>query len=173
MAHAGSEKGACVDPAGTSLPTNPNTTKSTDRTIDPIQEKPRNRVISTIPPNFIFKAVGLAIFTTFRAGFEISGATDSGILIARLPDGPWSPSFRYPAASCPRWLPDRPRYLRLHKKNHRRRLGASAVEPVFSCIKLRGFYAEIRIDGIVVAEGKDANTAFSGQNVSVDQILKG
>jgi lipid-binding SYLF domain-containing protein len=37
------------------------------------------------------KAVGLAIFTTARVGFEVSLATGSGILIARLPDGAWGP----------------------------------------------------------------------------------
>lgn len=39
----------------------------------------------------INRAVGLAIFTTARAGFHVSGATGSGVLIARLPDGSWSP----------------------------------------------------------------------------------
>ncbi|KAG6009431.1 hypothetical protein E4U21_002346 [Claviceps maximensis] len=39
----------------------------------------------------ISKAVGLVIFTTFRVGFQISGATGSGVLIACLPDGSWGP----------------------------------------------------------------------------------
>lgn len=33
----------------------------------------------------------MAIFTTVRAGFQVTGASGSGILIARLPDGSWSP----------------------------------------------------------------------------------
>lgn len=45
----------------------------------------------TIPSKVINKAVGLAIFTTARAGFHISGSSGSGIVIARLPDGSWSP----------------------------------------------------------------------------------
>lgn len=45
----------------------------------------------TIPSKVISRAQGLAIFTTARAGFQVSGATGSGILIARLPDGSWSP----------------------------------------------------------------------------------
>lgn len=54
--------------------------------------KPRkNRTLLTIPSKVINKAVGLAIFTTARAGFHVSGATGSGVLIARLPDGSWSP----------------------------------------------------------------------------------
>lgn len=44
-----------------------------------------------IPPKVISKAVGLAIFTTFRAGLSFRGATGSGILIARQHDGSWSP----------------------------------------------------------------------------------
>lgn len=51
----------------------------------------KNRTLLTIPSKVISRAVGLAIFTTGRIGFQVSGATGSGILIARLPDGSWSP----------------------------------------------------------------------------------
>ncbi|TWU73916.1 hypothetical protein ED733_003821 [Metarhizium rileyi] len=74
------------------------THESSSGVIDPTKEKPKNRVIVTIPPNVISKAVGLAIFTTLRAGFQVSGATGSGILTARLPDGSWLPDGL--------WLPD-------------------------------------------------------------------
>lgn len=54
--------------------------------------KPKKpRVLLTIPSKVIARAQGLAIFTTVRAGFHLSGASGSGILIARLPDGSWSP----------------------------------------------------------------------------------
>jgi SH3 domain-containing YSC84-like protein 1 len=53
--------------------------------------KPNNKAILTIPAKVISRAVGLAIFTTGRVGFHVSGSTGSGILIARLPDGSWSP----------------------------------------------------------------------------------
>lgn len=56
---------------------------------DPKTKKPK--VLLTIPSKVIARAQGLAIFTTARAGFQVSGATGSGILIARLPDGTWSP----------------------------------------------------------------------------------
>lgn len=57
-----------------------------------VAAKPRkNRTLLTIPSKVIDSAVGLAIFTTARAGFHLSGATGSGILVARLPDGSWSP----------------------------------------------------------------------------------
>ncbi|KAL6693433.1 hypothetical protein J3F84DRAFT_380810 [Trichoderma pleuroticola] len=248
------EKGVYADPAATSVPTStdPNARESTDRVIDPTKEKPKNRVIVTIPPKIISKAVGLAIFTTLRAGFQISGATGSGILIARLPDGSWSPPSGIQLHSvgggfqigldiydCVCVINNREALAAFtntrvslgsdlavvagpygagaavefgtsldakttrddgrppssqgqgqdqqsqqqqqslqppeaaDKKSHRRSLSASATKPVFSYVKSRGFYAGIRVDGTVVAERKDANAAFYGQTVSVDQILKG
>jgi SH3 domain-containing YSC84-like protein 1 len=53
--------------------------------------KSKHHVLLTIPSKVISRAVGLAIFTTARAGFHISGAAGSGVLVARLPDGSWSP----------------------------------------------------------------------------------
>ncbi|KAM7187674.1 Family of unknown function (DUF500) domain containing protein [Naviculisporaceae sp. PSN 640] len=44
-----------------------------------------------IPPSVIRSAAGLAIFTTFRTGLHISGAGGSGVVVARLPSGQWSP----------------------------------------------------------------------------------
>ncbi len=52
---------------------------------------PKSRTLLTIPSKVISRAVGLAIFTTGRVGFHVSGSTGSGVLIARLPDGSWSP----------------------------------------------------------------------------------
>ncbi|OAA57522.1 DUF500 domain containing protein [Niveomyces insectorum RCEF 264] len=52
----------------------------------------RSRTLLTIPAKVIRGAVGLAIFTTGRVGFHLSGATGSGVLLARHPDtGAWSP----------------------------------------------------------------------------------
>ncbi|KAI0017842.1 hypothetical protein F4780DRAFT_754094 [Xylariomycetidae sp. FL0641] len=50
-----------------------------------------SKVLIKIPTAAIKNAKGLAIFTTFRTGFHISGAGGSGIVMARLPDGSWSP----------------------------------------------------------------------------------
>ncbi|CAJ2510513.1 Uu.00g133220.m01.CDS01 [Anthostomella pinea] len=50
-----------------------------------------SKVLVKIPKAAITNAKGLAIFTTFRAGLHISGAGGSGIVLARLPDGSWSP----------------------------------------------------------------------------------
>ena len=53
--------------------------------------KQRQKVIKKIPTNVIKNAKGLAIFTTMRSGLWVSGAGGSGVLIARKPDGSWSP----------------------------------------------------------------------------------
>ncbi|MCJ1312130.1 hypothetical protein MMC25_005804 [Agyrium rufum] len=53
--------------------------------------KGKQRVIKKIPQEVIKRAKGLAIFTTCRTGLWVSGAGGSGVLVARLPDGSWSP----------------------------------------------------------------------------------
>lgn len=68
----------------------PTTTADGKPTTAPAKPK-KNRTLLTIPSQVISRAVGLAIFTTARAGFHVSGATGSGVLVARLPDGSWSP----------------------------------------------------------------------------------
>jgi lipid-binding SYLF domain-containing protein len=49
------------------------------------------KVLVKIPQTVIQNCIGLAIFSTVRAGYFVSGAGGSGVLIARLPDGSWSP----------------------------------------------------------------------------------
>ncbi|KAI9853760.1 MAG: hypothetical protein M1824_000910 [Vezdaea acicularis] len=51
----------------------------------------KQRVIKKIPSQVIKNAKGLAIFTTMRTGLWVSGAGGSGILVARMPNGEWSP----------------------------------------------------------------------------------
>ncbi|KAK0612082.1 hypothetical protein B0T14DRAFT_411602, partial [Immersiella caudata] len=63
---------------------------ATEKPTEAVKGK-KPRVLLTIPSKVISRAQGLAIFTTARAGFQVSGATGSGILIARKPDGTWSP----------------------------------------------------------------------------------
>lgn len=251
-------KGVYADPGAGQPPTStdPKAKESTGGLIDPTKEKPKNRVIVTIPPKVISKAVGLAIFTTLRAGFQVSGATGSGILIARLPDGSWSPpsginvhslgggfqigldiydcvcvinskealaafmntrvslgsdltvvagpygaggavdfgtavqrgrdetdktatgSSNVPGdAQPPTAAPQQGQPSNTLKPEggdpKRRSLSASTFKPVFSYVKSRGFYAGVQVDGTVVMERKDANAAFYGTSVAVQQILQG
>lgn len=51
----------------------------------------KQKVIKKIPEKVMRNAKGLAIFTTMRTGLWVSGAGGSGVLLARLPDGSWSP----------------------------------------------------------------------------------
>lgn len=44
-----------------------------------------------IPPHVLKNAKGLAIITVLKAGFLFSGRAGSGVIVARLPDGTWSP----------------------------------------------------------------------------------
>ncbi|EME82990.1 uncharacterized protein MYCFIDRAFT_153688 [Pseudocercospora fijiensis CIRAD86] len=53
--------------------------------------KQKQKVLQKIPEKVIRNAKGVAIFTTMRTGLWISGAGGSGVLIAKKPDGTWSP----------------------------------------------------------------------------------
>lgn len=53
-----------------------------------------NQVINydeVIPPYVLQHAHGLAVITVLKAGFLFSGRAGSGLIVARLPDGTWSP----------------------------------------------------------------------------------
>ncbi|KAK6857870.1 hypothetical protein PG995_005569 [Apiospora arundinis] len=50
-----------------------------------------------IPAEVIQNAKGLAIFITMRAGMWVSGSAGSGVVMARLPDGTWSPPSAFSA----------------------------------------------------------------------------
>ncbi|RGP68921.1 hypothetical protein FLONG3_7982 [Fusarium longipes] len=242
------KNGVYADPDSSQVPTStdPKAEATNDEIIDPTKEKPKKRVLVNIPPKVIAKAQGLAIFTTLRAGYAFSGATGSGILISRLPDGSWGPpsgiqvhsvgagfmigldiydcvcvinsrealnafaktrvalgsdlavvAGPYGAggaveigagvdgkkskeakdeeapAKPPRPTEDNQNLKPDEKKKNRRSLSASGFKPVFSYVKSRGFYAGIQVDGTVVVERKDANAAFYGERISVEQIIRG
>ncbi|CAH0045173.1 unnamed protein product [Clonostachys solani] len=44
-----------------------------------------------IPQEVIRGAIGLIIFNTFRGGISLAGGSGTGLIVARLPDGSWSP----------------------------------------------------------------------------------
>ncbi|KAK4176663.1 hypothetical protein QBC36DRAFT_328730 [Triangularia setosa] len=78
-------------PAVGTAPTNSDAPATeTNKPTDPAKTK-KPKVLLTIPSKVIARAQGLAIFTAFRAGFQGSVSGGSGILIARKPDGSWSP----------------------------------------------------------------------------------
>lgn len=51
----------------------------------------KQRVIKKIPMSVIKEARGIAIFTTMRTGLWFSGAGGAGVIVAKMPDGSWSP----------------------------------------------------------------------------------
>ncbi|KAH4602177.1 hypothetical protein HBH82_165590 [Parastagonospora nodorum] len=53
--------------------------------------KGKQRVLKRIPTTVIKNAKGLCIFTTMRTGLWVSGSGGAGVLVARKPDGTWSP----------------------------------------------------------------------------------
>ncbi|KAK4237177.1 hypothetical protein C8A03DRAFT_34868 [Achaetomium macrosporum] len=87
-----------VPPNAAVTTTGPSTTTATPNA-PAIEEPPsspsnkgkKGRVLLTIPSKVIARAQGLAIFTAVRLGFQATGSSGSGILLARLPDGSWSP----------------------------------------------------------------------------------
>ncbi|KAL2755397.1 hypothetical protein ACRALDRAFT_2104779, partial [Sodiomyces alcalophilus JCM 7366] len=162
------------------------------------------RAIVKIPSKVIQRAQGLAIFTTARVSYGFSGATGSGILIARRPDGSWSPpsgiqvhtlgagfSIGVDIYDCVCVINSREALEAF--KSTRVSLGpdvavtagpygaggnmqigsSSSFKPVFTYVKSRGFYAGVQVDGTVITERRDANAAFYGQRVGVEQILRG
>jgi SH3 domain-containing YSC84-like protein 1 len=64
---------------------------TTTGTSSPAPSGKPGKSLVKIPQQAIQTAAGLAIFTTFRTGFHISGAGGSGVVVSRLPDGSWSP----------------------------------------------------------------------------------
>ncbi|SPQ24256.1 9e79671f-dcb9-48c4-8c62-d2d6280d6c71 [Thermothielavioides terrestris] len=78
--------------ASGSVPPAPATTASAEKPpASPSDKHKKSRVLLTIPSKVIARAQGLAIFTAVRLGFQATGSSGSGILLARLPDGSWSP----------------------------------------------------------------------------------
>ncbi|KAK0286349.1 hypothetical protein LTR35_004784 [Friedmanniomyces endolithicus] len=51
----------------------------------------KHKSLDKIPPEIIRNCKGLAIFTVMRVGLHWSGAGGSGIIVAKMPDGQWSP----------------------------------------------------------------------------------
>lgn len=50
-----------------------------------------DRVDQVVPASILARAKGFAIFSVFRIGFLMSARAGSGVVVARLPDGSWSP----------------------------------------------------------------------------------
>ncbi|WAO94347.1 Ysc84 domain-containing protein [Fusarium falciforme] len=154
---------------------------------------------SKIPSEVIAGAQGLAIFTGFRAGMYLAGAGGSGIVVARLPDGTWSPPSAFSVRSgsiglvygldvydCVCVL-NTQAAVGAYKTSEMSLGGAVAlaagpiggtanvkeIKPVWTYTKSRGFYGGLTVDGTVIEERRDASADFYGSSVSSKQILEG
>jgi SH3 domain-containing YSC84-like protein 1 len=143
--------------------------------------------------------MGLAIFTGIRAGMYLAGSGGSGVVVARLPDGTWSPPSAFSVRSggiglvygvdvydCVCVL-NTQAAVDAYSKPEMNLGGAVAlaagpmggtpnikeVKPVWTYTKSRGLYGGLTVDGTVIKEKPDANADFYGSKVTATQILKG
>ncbi|KAH8802579.1 hypothetical protein F5884DRAFT_474659 [Xylogone sp. PMI_703] len=152
-----------------------------------------------IPSEVVANAKGLAIFTGFRAAMYLAGAGGSGIVVARLPDGTWSPpsAFSVRAGSlglvygvdvydcvCVLNTQDAVDAYTKTEVSIGGAITAAAgpiggtvnmkeVSPVWTYTKSRGIYGGLTIDGTVIKERPGTNADFYGYNVTSAQILRG
>lgn len=76
------------DPTKANPPSNRKAAKVLASFVKPNQIFGQDQVI---PPDVLQRAKGLAIITVLKAGFLFSGRAGSGVIVARLSDGSWSP----------------------------------------------------------------------------------
>ncbi|EXJ72407.1 uncharacterized protein A1O5_04911 [Cladophialophora psammophila CBS 110553] len=154
-----------------------------------------------IPVEVIANAKGLAIFSGFRAAMYLAGAGGSGVVVARLPDGSWSPPSAFSVRSggfgvvygvdmydcvCVLNTQDAvDAYM-----NSEMALGAGAsmaagpiggtadistkdVKPIWTYTKSRGLYGGLTVDGTIIKEKAAINAESYGSNITAARILKG
>ncbi|KIM98254.1 hypothetical protein OIDMADRAFT_43333 [Oidiodendron maius Zn] len=152
-----------------------------------------------IPTQIVANSKGLAIFTGFRAGMYLAGAGGSGVVVARLPNGTWSPPSAFSVRSGSIGLVygvdiyDCVCVLNTQAAvdaytNPEVNLGGvlalaagpiggnaniKEIKPVWTYTKSRGIYGGLTVDGTVVKERPGANADFYGSNVTTAQILRG
>ncbi|KAH9884287.1 hypothetical protein F4778DRAFT_774743 [Xylariomycetidae sp. FL2044] len=154
------------------------------------------KVLIKIPTSALVNAKGLAIFTTFRAGFQISGAGGSGIVIARLPDGSWSPPSGFLVHTLGAgFMAGLDIYDCVCVLNTREAVdsftrprvslggemavvagpvGVGGVVEVWSYMKSRGLYAGVQVDGTVIQQRPEANANFYNEpKITAQKILRG
>ena len=156
-----------------------------------------------IPAEVIQQARGIAIYSTFRAGMGLAGSAGSGIVMARLPDGTWSPPSAFSAFSVGAgvvWGADLCETVCVLNTDEAVReftqqsfgfnadvgvtagpVGTSAValaagsakRPVWVYARSKGFFLNAQVDGTGFNTRDDMNVEFYGAGVTVDKILRG
>jgi SH3 domain-containing YSC84-like protein 1 len=152
-----------------------------------------------IPTDVLRNAKGIAIFSAFRAGMWFAGTAGSGVVLARLADGSWSPPSAFSVKSAAfgvtlgidhfdcvcilntKEAVDAYRTPEL-TMGGRMDLAAGPVggtlnvgetKPVWTYTRSRGLYGGVTVDGTSIKEQSDANAEFYGTSVSTAQILSG
>lgn len=169
---------------------------------DAYDARKTQKVLRKIPQKAIQGACGLAVFTCFRTGFGFSGSGGSGLVVARLPDGSWSPPSGvlihtlsygfslgidvYDVVLIIR-QPETLKAFTHPKLSIGAEFSASAGpvgngavldagtdgKPVWSYTKSKGVYLGIQLDGTVILKRDDANARFYGRSISTADIFAG
>lgn len=152
-----------------------------------------------IPHEVIINAKGLAIFSGFRAAMYLAGAGGSGVVIARLPDGSWSPPSAFAVRSgaiglvygvdvydCVCVL-NTAEAVESYAKPEMSLgggvaltagpLGGTAsikeVKPVWTYTKSMGLYGGVTVDGTLIKEKQAMNAECYGSGITAAQVLRG
>ncbi|EKD15437.1 uncharacterized protein L3040_001809 [Drepanopeziza brunnea f. sp. 'multigermtubi'] len=149
-----------------------------------------------IPKVVMSNAKGVAIFSSVRAGFGLSGSVGSGVVLARLPDGSWSPPSAFSVRSggvgfvagidmyecvCVLNTEDA---VKLFSGNELKLGGEIALsvgpiggtadmKPVWTYTKSNGLYGSVALDGTSIKQKTEDNDVFYGARPTTAQILKG
>jgi lipid-binding SYLF domain-containing protein len=152
-----------------------------------------------IPSQAITEAKGVAVFTGFRAGMYLAGAGGSGVVVARLPDGSWSPPSAFSVRSggfgivygvdvydCVCVLNSQAAVDAYTKTEVTLGSGVAltvgpmsvtpktrGMAPVWVYTKSRGLYGGASVDGTVISQRSELNADFYGVEITSEQILKG
>lgn len=169
---------------------------------DKYASRKTQKVIKKIPPKVLQNAAGIAIMTCFRTGFGFSGSGGSGVVLARLPDGSWSPPSGilihtigwgfligldiYDVVLVIR-KPEALKAFTHPKVSIGAELSVAAgpvgngamldsgidASPCWSYTKSKGAYAGLQLDGTIILKRDDANARLYGQRAEVADIFAG
>ncbi|KAK8001283.1 hypothetical protein PG991_013505 [Apiospora marii] len=155
-----------------------------------------------IPAEVIQQAKGIAIFTTVRAGMWVSGSAGSGVVMARLPDGDWSPPSAFSAYTvgagvilgadhtesvCVLNTDEAVRAFTQEKFGFGAGLSVTAgpvgagtaslhdaKDPVWIYSKSRGIFIGAQVDGTRFNARDDINEGFYGEvGITPEKVLRG
>ncbi|KIW68657.1 hypothetical protein PV04_04585 [Phialophora macrospora] len=154
-----------------------------------------------IPVEVIANAKGLAIFSGFRAAMYLAGSGGSGVVVARLADGSWSPPSAFSVRSggigvaygldvydCVCVL-NTQEAVDAYTKGETslgavgtmaagpiggtHNINTKEVKPVWTYTKSRGIYGGLTVDGTSIKEKTSVNAEAYGSKITAAQILKG